>query len=306
MEQPIKGGAKGAYDDKGRPLASVGNVAAQSEGTIIYEDKTGGIPAAAGVGGGGAAVYSDQGIKSGPQFEAGQLASGEGLGKPGDHEMVYDDHGQHVQGTAGYAGVTPANPVHDNILRKPGLAATPLATPLPGDESPVVQPGHTGAVGSAPGIVVNEPRPFSEGITTSGGFVAPAATPGAGAPGRAPLADRAKERTAGVVHQAQEKLGQLKERLARSQGTHEPTNPTPAGTTTKETLVYAPAAGHPAGSAGGPVLPGSVTSQPAAPASLGHKEKKPLGERLKESAVKGIDKVQAALEQANERVTGIK
>lgn len=35
-------------------------------------------------------------------------------------------------------------------------------------------------------------------------------------------------------------------------------------------------------------------------------EKKPLKERLKESAVKGIDKVQAALGQANERVTGVK
>lgn len=35
-------------------------------------------------------------------------------------------------------------------------------------------------------------------------------------------------------------------------------------------------------------------------------EKKPLRERVKESAIKGIDKVQAALGQANERVTGFK
>lgn len=61
--------------------------------------------------GGGAAVYSDQGIKSGPHFEPSQLEGGEGRGKPEHHAMVYDDHGHHVQGTAGYAGAMHERPL---------------------------------------------------------------------------------------------------------------------------------------------------------------------------------------------------
>lgn len=54
--------------------------------------------------GGGAAVYSDQGIKTGTEFEPGQLTTGKEHGSSGHQEIVYDDHGRHVQGTAGFTG----------------------------------------------------------------------------------------------------------------------------------------------------------------------------------------------------------
>jgi hypothetical protein len=55
--------------------------------------------------GGGAAVFSDQGVKTGPEFDPRQL--GTGAAGTGHHEEVYEDHGHHVTGTAGVTGAGP-------------------------------------------------------------------------------------------------------------------------------------------------------------------------------------------------------
>lgn len=104
MEKHGQSHVVGSYDDTGRPLQATGDITRATEGEQrgVYEEKGGGIPATGGVGGGGAAVFLDQGVKTGPEFDPRQL--GTGTAGTGHHEEVYEDHGHHVTGTAGVTG----------------------------------------------------------------------------------------------------------------------------------------------------------------------------------------------------------